>query len=356
MDKDEDLQLFAQKALGGYRSIKDPINLQRLMADHKPDNLYHALVALRPEWGNFVVPPREEFIALAEGLLYLPPVGGKVEAPTDRRRYFSGALDPSMTIEEQINQLTSLRQKGRLPQFPEGYIHQLTVQGRLPDPFKYAALSLILHSPYRNDWSKPFFEAEWGQIAPMIHDGGNVDPGVNPIWRWTGRTDFLQRIVPVFQPNLEQLEQLSPEERSKQSVDELAKARYEQEERDRLLIEAKAYQRLALALHSKVDTAPIPGDVASRLAGHWDSFVHKMDRMLEEYDINGTAKVAWFTDKPVPEHSLAGYGDRYEAPWKPIQKELIHLESVRMLHPELRGRVRQILQETTDNIDREIGL
>lgn len=259
-----------------------------------------------------------------------------------------------MAVEEQAQLFTKLRREGELG---KTYVHQLTVQGRLPDRFKFAAIALILSSPYPNNWEEPFFTSPWGRVAPLVHDGGYVKLDTNPLWREIeGRTDFLQRVGLVHQPKLEAMEKLTPQERAKYSIDELAKARAEQEERGRLILEAKAYQRLALALHSRLGSVPkeLPAEMRQELADHWSYFEQSMRGLLGEYGIQGVVNVRWFTSKPRVLKLWSG--ERFEAPYNPIKRRLIHLEEVRQQNPELRSMVTNLIQEITDSIDRTIGL
>lgn len=286
----------------------------------------------------------------------MPPVGGKIPLIWQGLKMFSAVrrLDPSLTAEQQASRVVEMRQRNELG---EVYVHQLTVQGRLPDKFKYAALAIILNSPYQNDWRKPFFEAPWGKVAPLIHDGGKVNVDYNPVWKdVSGRTDFLQRASETHEPKLEELESLDIKEVGRLSVDKLARARAEQEERNRLLIEARAYQRLALSLHCYVGTAPdtIPDEIQFKLAQSWNEFEDKMNLLLSHYKITGVAKVRWFN--LFSEEKSKWYGKRREADWAPIQHQLIALEKVREKNPELRGKVTELLIDSADQIDRKLGL
>lgn len=349
-------QSISERAHAALIRLSDsPFYLQSLLSNlgEYKIPLVKSILSVHPEWANRPL-NRNEVKSFMKAASYLPPVGGKI--PVIVRGFPHNILRPSMLAEEQVATIVMLRQRGELG---KAFIHQLTVQGRLPDEFKYTAIALILNNPYLNDWSKPFFRAPWGTVAPMVHDGGNVKTGFNLLWSEVeGRTDFLQRIATVHQPNLEELEKLTLQEKVKQPIDTLAKARAEQEERDRLIVEAKAYQRLALTLHSKIDTAPevIPATTRASLALHWEIFVDKMKMLLKEYQLSGVAEVTWFTPTPRQVEGWENYGLRQEAEWSPVQKELTILEEVREQHPELRNRISHILQEATNAIDREIGL
>lgn len=354
LSKSEDtvLQQLAREALG-KDDDRDPIKLQNVIEDSSPQAFWSAVTIFHPEWENGL-PSEEKLIEVGRAIYSLPPVGGKIFALKEQTFSPEGLLRPSMTVEEQIKAINNLRQRGELG---KGYIHQLTVQGRLPDKFKYAALALILHSPYVHDWREPFFEAPWGKVAPMVHDGGNTEESLNPIWRNVrGRTDFLQRIVPVYTQNLEQLEQLPPHERAKLAIDDMVKARAEQQERERLILEATAYQRLALALHSSIGTVPksIPEEVRVKLGNHWNIFEQRMNLLLREYNVEGASQVVWFNAAP---RQLVGWpGLRHEASWQPIQEQLMRLEATRLQHPELIDRARMILRETTHQINQQLDI
>ena len=61
-------------------------------------------------------------------------------------------LKPSFTAEEMVRKTIALvKQQGN-----KSYIHQMCVQGRLPDEFKYAAIALITSCPYKNNWEESF--------------------------------------------------------------------------------------------------------------------------------------------------------------------------------------------------------
>lgn len=146
---------------------------------------------------------KEQIETFLKKIFYLPPVGGKVTL--ERNSLWPTALLPALTADEKVEEIIKFRQNKELDKV---YVHQLTVQGRLPDEFKYAALALIINSTYRSDWKKPFYEADWAKVAPLVHDGGNVSD-INPLWRSKGRTDFLQRVATVYEPKLESMEQFN---------------------------------------------------------------------------------------------------------------------------------------------------
>lgn len=363
-----------QEAVSFFHLIKKffhPISIRDAFAIFKVFDTYPAhsipLAKLKveiPEIGNLPLSsiphlfstweknlPNEEELEKLVRLLYLPPVGGKIvlfKSPTFHH------LEPSITIGEQVAQLKDMRREGKLG---DGYIHQITVQGRLPDDFKYVAFALILHSPYASDWSNPFFDAPWGGIGPLIHDGGVTDTSINPYWKQEGRTDFLQRIVPVYQPNIESMEKLEAQNLAKLPIDELVKARQEQEEQERLAVELKAYQRLALACHCASKTAPltIPKEIRNTLALVWDSFKKDMDSLLDAYNVKDVTITQWFDSKPQSRLDNK-YGPRYESEWLPIQKQLVRIEQVHLNHPEIMGRTRQLLKGASLQVEQTLGL
>jgi len=302
-------------------------------------------------------------VVLAHKLFFLPPEGGKLLVVEHKDRTWSTGrpLSPFWTAEDHADYLAQERQAGRLGR---AYVHQMTVQGRLPDEFKYVAVALVLNSPYFQDWNDPFFSADWGKVAPLIHDGGLVETKFNPLWGHVkGRTDYLQRVAVVYEPKISELERLPEADlRNRLRADPELKKRYELEqmERDRLFIEARAYQRLALALHAKLGTAPaaIPEEIRDRLTARWGNFKRKMDGLLGEVELARLVGVPWFLDAPRP---LSGIGDdRHEAPWQPIKEELLKanelLEKDPLLANGIRATITALLKTAADDIDQDIGL
>lgn len=304
----------------------------------------NAVRLLRQEWGD-EPPDEEERKRLEAAIGFLPPVGGKVmtQADINQGKTHPRPLSPTLTAEEQVAYLIQNQQ-----QLGERYIYQMTVQGLLPDRFKYAALALILTNPHQNDWSQNMFVAPWGTVAPLVHDGGNVQTDFTSRWQGvSGRTDFLMRVVTTFHPDLEKVDI--------DSRDDLQRAQMEIMERGHLLLQAKAYQRLALALHCFLGTAPdhIGEDKRKTLASYWGYFQEQMEKLLA---VSGTARVAevpWFADVPLANRLGAG---RYEADWPPVRRHLIHLEEVRWQHPEMIRETAHLLAHVTNLVDQEIGL
>lgn len=260
-------------------------------------------------------------------ILILPPVGSKISFNGQKRIEI---IDPAFSAEHETERVMSeVKERG----FKDGFIHQLTVQGRLPDEFKYAGLALILASPHPDDWHKTFYNVPWGKTSPLIHDGGKVRKEFNPIWRNVdGRTDFIRRIVWVDQLGL--LE----------------------EETVRMRRDARFYQRLGLSLHAHIGTAPsaISEDIRTQLSTEWQNFRDKMNIVLNEYEINGVAEVPWFNNEP--RKLWDNFPPRYEADWEPIQQQLFHLETVKGEYPEVQERISGLLRASTNRIDDILGL
>jgi len=297
-------------------------------------------------------PSKEQIETLLKKIFYLPPVGGKITL--ERNSLRPTPLFPALTADEKVEEIIKFRQNKELDR---AYVHQLTVQGRLPDEFKYAALALIINSTYRSDWSKPFYEADWAKVAPLIHGGGRVTD-VNPLWRSKGRTDFIQRVATVYEPELENMEQYAstPQLATQFSSEALDNAVLEQEERRRLILEFNFYQRAAFALHAKIGTVPnaVPPDVAENAMQTWESFVKGMDNILNSYDASKITKPRWFTRAP---RMFLSWGEfRYEGNYGPIREALMSLEEIKSKNPSLRREVNLLMTKTVSSIDNAIGI
>lgn len=294
-----------------------------------------------PEWQE-VKPTDDELRQFYERVSLLPPVGGKIVLSKRKIR----KLNPTWTAEEQVDWVLKHQKKlGKL------YIHQLTVQGRAHDEFKYAALALIITSPYRHNWNEPFYEAPWGKIAPLVHDGGKVSMFLNPRWaNIYGRTDFLQRIGFVYDGSKAGDKDLTFREATQVAI--------ERAERERLLLEARAYQRLALVHHSTCLHQPPYSEMSlpliKKLQRRWHYFVGSMETLLKEFGVGDVSRVTWFEAQVREWNSTWKY--RHEANWEPIRESLTRLEDVRWQNPGLIRSVYLLLQEVTDNIDEDIGL
>ncbi len=312
-----------------------------------------------PNWKT-TPPSAEEITVFEQKISALPPVGGKIPDNDGHKliRIDDGAfgiLPPTFTAEESWARVLKLRRNGELGAW---YVSQLSVQGRLPDAFKFAAIALILDSPPYN-WERPHFAADWGKIAPLIHDGGNVQRDVNPLWRGVkGRTDFIQNIAIVPEPNIEQLEQMNPEERAGLPFEQQVNARYEQLEEERLQEHARFYQRSAFCLHAKIGTAPkqIPKETKIAAARVWDEFEEQMKSLLNKYGTEDVGNVEWFRKKAVYKPGWSQYGERQEADWSPIQQALLHMQQLQQEHPEIRPQARQLILEFNDVMDHILGI
>lgn len=296
--------------------------------------------------------PKGQIESFLKKIFYLPPVGGKVTL--ERGSLRPTPLFPALTADEKVEEIIRFRQNRELD---DAYVHQLTVQGALPDEFKYTALALITNSTYRNDWRKPFYEAPWGKVAPLVHGGGGENP-INPFWSIRGRTDFIQRVAEVHEPELETMEQYgsTPELTAQFSAKALDNAVLEQEERRRLILDINFYQRSAFALHAKTGTVPdiVPPDVAKVGRETWGDFVKDMRNILSSYGGGDIVKPRWFTRIPrlLPSWGLV----RYETNYKPVQEALISLEEIKSKNPSLRREVNLLMNKTVSAIDNAIGI
>jgi len=297
-------------------------------------------------------PSKEQIESFLKKIFYLPPVGGKITLESNSLR--PTPLFPALTADEKVEEVIKFRQNKELD---EAYVHQLTVQGKLPDAFKYAALALIINSTYRSDWKKPFYEADWAKVAPLIHGGGHVN-NINPLWRSGGRTDFLQRVATVYEPELEDIERYAstPQLVTQFPLETLDNAVLEQEERRRLILDINFYQRGAFALHAKIGTLPdvVPPDIARKARETWEDFVKNMKSILNSYGGGDIVKPRWFTriPRPLPSWGLI----RYEASYKRIQEALTSLEEIKSKNPSLRQEVNLLMAKTVSSIDNAIGI
>ncbi len=307
----------------------------------------HRIIANNVEHPDNVLSSIENFKEFITKLQILPPVGGKIITFDKSGNHKTVLQRPTYLAEDLCDEVIKRQRKGNLGEL---YIHQLTVQGRLPDEFKYAALALILNSPYVNDWERPFFNSPWGSVAPLVHDGGEVDLSLNPNWKNSrGRTDFLQR---MYVPG--------------DDTDALGHEHNKMEE-ERMRFEARFYQRAALGLlavcQNGTDMIEDEGDEQRRsvkkLTGmFWNDFIISMKGLFIEYGIEDVLQVPWINEKPrsIWSGHYARYV-RYEADWDPIQKSLVRLEEVRQKHQiEIRERISSAISTFTNRVDFAIGL
>jgi hypothetical protein len=325
------------------------------------DELVSAVIAIDPCCIERV-PNRR----LIQAITWLPPMGGKVPLIIDDDGLLESGKTfdrPVLTAEQRVELTFDVMSRD---DSCHRNIEQFSVQGRLGDGFKYVSIALALINPLEQDWLEPFFEADWAKVAPMIHDGyvgrqRNVE--VNPLWKNRGRTDYLQKrinidfkeIAPLYGIRHEILEEIF----APRSV--LHGSLRESDYYDpALMLEARAYQRLALAFHAYSGSAPrrIPKRIRGELANLWRKFQASARAILSEYGLDGPARVVWFLDKPRWYKGWERHGLRYEAPYGPIGEALVDFETKRM-EPETfsaRGRMLRLLYDMTNEVDQTIGL
>lgn len=304
-----------------------------------------------PDWRQ-TPPTKGQITSVQEGLCLLPPIGGKVDE-SGKSGPLVGKLIPTRAAETSTKTVID-----HIKQYPSGQklIYQISVQGRLPDRFKYAALALIITNPAELDWNNPYFEAPWGKMAPMIHDGGIVNENVNLLWKNVdGRTDFLFQLT-AFEPDLDSLEQLSPSQIAQLTQEQLTAALRERKLREYLGFAARFYQRIALACHAVSGSLPetVPPNLRKSLTKHWYFFKDNLQDLLDSCNLREVTQSVWFLDQP---RNLANWHQlRYEADWPPIREELIRIEQARMKTPEISYQTIRLMKVVTNSIDREIGI
>ncbi len=310
----------------------------------------NSMFSIYPEWSTD--PPQAETVnSLLTAISYLPPVGGKFD--TSQNGPLQGKMSPVLTAEEHAQEV--IKKRGGL-NIGQEYIYQISVQGRLPDRFKYAAVAMVLANPYRNEFDKTFFKADWGQVAPLIHDGGMFENDVLPGWRNVkGRTDFIQKIPTIWKADIDKLLDLIPNELLSLPTEVIQLARAEQMVREHIKGSAAFYQRAALALHAHEDTIPegLPDNIKEDLKRIWIDYEVEMRRLLNSYDLQGAVDIEWFLKQP---RQLWGFRKRHEADWSPIQQELIGLEDARWKQPEIREKTTMLMRRTVSQADYAIGL
>lgn len=290
-----------------------------------------SLQLLYPE--DATKPSADEMAEYIKTLSYLPPIGGKIVVPTMRAGE-ELRLTPTNTAEQQFSQV-----KDKLETFTirEGIGYSMSIQGKLPYAFKYAALALVLDSPFENDWSEPFLDAPWGEVAPLVHDANfpQSTAFINPSWNMKGRTDFIQRIQPVEGDYL-----------------------FDETEQRRILQELRFFQRIGFACHAYHDTAPntIPLPIREGVREVWYTFVTRMSALFSNYDLLPIADVPWFLEQPRKLKGWHNYKKRYEADWAPIQNSLIDLEQIKVYYPEIRLSASELIDDCVQQIDGALGL
>ncbi|MBL8012305.1 MAG: HAD hydrolase-like protein, partial [Candidatus Omnitrophica bacterium] len=255
-------------------------------------------------------------------LAYLFPLGGKIIT----HKGYVILLGPSLRIEEQVRQITKLIHNGSLK---GAYVHQMTIPGQLPDEFKYAALAMLISSPYRNDWSRPFYQAAWAELAPLIHDGVFTPNSLINLFydHLAGRTDYLYRMVRIYK-----------EGSDNSHIEE-----------DRLKLELKFYRSLGLALHAKLGNVHLlPAEIQEGLAKLWENFEQRMTNVLNEFDMQEANIIKWFGElRFVSWWELP----RKEADYEPIKQMLIRLENLRWKNADLRTVTVNIMFDVVDRYD-----
>lgn len=222
------------------------------------------------------------------------------------------ATNTSLASDEVIQELIFANQEGLLG---DGYLVQTTVQGRLPDKFKIAGIAFLVSFKSSRNWEIPMFNAPWGKVSPLIHDGGAVDYDVNPLWKVKGRTDLIGDLVKVYQPN-STLEKLT-NERVKYFID--------------------TYRFLGFGAHCEFGTAPqeIPEPIRERAKNAWREFDKRMIGVLNEFDLMELYHATWFNREPRQLKDWENYGLRYEADYAPIQAGLIEMEARKKQFPSI---------------------
>jgi hypothetical protein len=317
------------------------------------------LEIFRPAWLD-TPPDKKEIEVFDKAVSCLPPVGGKIPRTETSKLPvgFHGILPPTYTAEEQMHWINQFRNSGEMGEY---YVHQLTVQGRLPDRFKYAGIALILHSPYEHNWNEPWIDSPWGYVGPMVHDGGKVNRSLNSRWKKVrGRTDlFLGFQIGKPKSNFDKNEmRLSNMEFLDYIEGNLREVELNVLEEQRTMESSEFYQRAALAMHAENGSAPrsIPEDVRYKAAGVWREFELGMKDLLERYGAQGVSEVRWFLDTPREIKGWTQHGKRFEADWDPIQRELINLEKVKKENPELRLGAAELIGSTKRRADKILGL
>lgn len=274
---------------------------------------------------------------------FLPPVGGKIVAVDTGNGLNLNVikLKPTILAEEQISPIINIRQSGGLG---IAYVHQMTVQGRLPDVFKYVPISLLLHSPWEHDWNSVKFEYWSKDSGPLVYDGGVVDYTVNPLWKEVhGRTDFMYRAAVVAKPDLEIYEnEYSVRDAAKLDNETLNSLRLEQQEKARLLFEEQAYQRLGFACHCETNgdlPNHIPSEIREAGAKVWRDFVRELTHLMSDAGLYYCLETRWI-----------------EGRWERIQTSLMDMERAHRWSPDLRQKIDRLLLGAVNSVDELIRL
>lgn len=189
-------------------------------------------------------------------------------------------------------------------------------------------------------------------MAPLVHDGG-VTNFINGIWSNPGRTDFLNRLQVVQEPDFERI--LQQGGREDQPFAQIAPALFERQEQERLFLESRFYQRIAFAYHCARESAPekIPFNIRQKGAYRWLNFEREIEKTLLEIGAYTAMVTPWFDSTA---RELWGYKDRYEASYETIKDSLVRFEQLRWRrNPDLLIKMRNFLTEVADGIDSVLG-
>ncbi len=285
-------------------------------------------------WPDTQLKPKEKR-RLLRAIRTLPPVGSKVILDIAAANTDPLKNKPELTAEYAARK--SIDQIGSV------CVQQTTVQGRLPDPVKYAAMGILLTSPYKQDWAAPFYRAPWGKVGPIIHDGGNTHVYINPQWeRVRGRTDFIQNI---FLGDAA----VNPSKRIDSAIVMPPEARHN--------LNMIFFQRAALALHCESGTAPksINTKTLAELSFVWLNYQQEMTKYLQTIGLDGVNTTRWFES----EASLRAHwpDGRYEGNFADIASSLRGVAQAHELHgAAVSETVTTLMLSLISHVDRAIGL
>jgi hypothetical protein len=301
-------------------------------------SLSRSALDLLPEHED-AVPSEKVVKAYFEKVKLLPPIGSKLVEIFEDDSWQNRILPVRQTAE------TMSRDVVNFIGSREGtYIHHLTVQGQLPDTYKYVAATLLLNNSYKADWDEPFYNANWGKAGPLIHDGGNTISQFNSRWKYVyGRTDFIQRVIKVHDED-------DTEDETGASV------LMNQSEMLRIEAEARFYQRMALALHCAIGTKikKVPPELSEELTEIWDGFQEGSQKMLRAIGATSLIDTPWFLPKA---RKLKGWQTRrFEADFQPIQESLKQLDERKLAHPEIQEIAGRAIREFSNKVDEALGL
>lgn len=325
--------------LGMYirRKLKLPMgNIHAIDSDRQ---IASELIRLLPEQ-TFELPMTKEkkkrMKECIDTFLNLPPIGLKLIEIDAKKRFTNHALPPEFTAERLYETLEKLE-----PVNKDVQIYHYAVQGRLPDEFKYAALTMILNSPYsKDDWRQAYYNAHWGSVGPMVHDGGNYNQRKNKKWSHvSGRTDFLNGVRVVL------------------TGDDEKSTIVNHAEDYRLLNEARFMQRAALCLHAKAGTAPksLGKEKSEALTLIWDKHVKGMQKLLLSLGVESFDTTRWFIEEP---RDVEGWPTkRYEAEFEPIADSLNEIDAKRKGNEtDIMAVMSTAMRNLVVSVDEVIGL